>query len=128
MSKTSSLIAILIAAVGGFFVGHMTGKSGLGSGEETAAVDGEGGLGERGAAVAEAGEHTRFRIPVTSEQPSKGPADALVTIVEFSEFECPFCARVLPTTEQIVKDYGDKVRIVWRNNPLPFHNNAMPAS
>lgn len=129
MSKTSSFIAILIAAVGGFVVGHMTGKAGLGGGDSTAGVAEEGdGLGEPGAAVAEAGDHVRFRVPVTSKQPSKGPADALVTIVVFSEFECPFCARVLPTEEQLLKEYDGKVRIVWRNNPLPFHKNAVPAA
>jgi protein-disulfide isomerase len=130
MSKTSSFIAILIAAVGGFIVGHMTGKAGPGGDDDSAAVvdDEQGGLGAPGAAVAEAGEHPRFRVPVTAAQPSKGPADALVTIVEFSEFECPFCSRVLPTTEQLLKDYAGKVRVVWRNNPLPFHNNAMPAA
>ncbi|MEM9728967.1 MAG: thioredoxin domain-containing protein, partial [Myxococcota bacterium] len=42
----------------------------------------------------------RYKVPVGG-QPSKGPDDALVTIVEFSEFQCPFCARVLPTVKQI---------------------------
>jgi protein-disulfide isomerase len=70
----------------------------------------------------------RYKVPVTSAQPSKGPDDALVTIVEFSEFQCPFCARVLPTLKQVRETYGDKVRIVWRNNPLAFHNNAGPAA
>jgi protein-disulfide isomerase len=54
----------------------------------------------------------------------KGPADALVTIVEFSEFQCPFCTRVLPTLSQIHKTYKDKVRVVFRHNPLPFHKDA----
>ncbi|MFA9412299.1 MAG: DsbA family protein, partial [Deltaproteobacteria bacterium] len=74
------------------------------------------------------GDAERYKIPVTDAQPSKGPKDALVTIVEFSEFQCPFCARVLPTTKEIVDTYGDKVRFVWRNNPLPFHPNAGPAA
>ncbi|HMI93344.1 MAG TPA: thioredoxin domain-containing protein, partial [Polyangiales bacterium] len=62
----------------------------------------------------------RFKVPVTSAQPSRGPADALVTIVQWSDFQCPFCSRVEPTMDQILKDYGNKVRVVWRNNPLPF--------
>ncbi len=70
----------------------------------------------------------RYKVPVTDGQPSKGPADALVTIVEFSEFQCPFCARVLPTTQQVIDEYGDQVRIVWRNLPLGFHPNADPAA
>ena len=70
----------------------------------------------------------RYKVPVTDAQPSKGPDDALVTIVEFSEFQCPFCARVLPTVKQIQDTYGDDVRFVWRNLPLGFHQNADPAA
>ena len=69
----------------------------------------------------------RYKVPV-GDQPSKGPDDALVTIVEFSEFQCPFCARVLPTVKQIEDTYGNDVRIVWRNLPLAFHQNADPAA
>jgi len=52
-------------------------------------------------------------------QPERGPKDAKVTIVEYSDFECPFCARVYTTLEQeVLKDYGDKVRFVFKNFPL----------
>lgn len=68
-----------------------------------------------------------YRIPVDG-RPARGRADALVTIVMFSEFQCPFCARALPTLEQIAERYGDDVRFVFRHNPLPFHQNAMPAA
>ena len=68
-----------------------------------------------------------YRV-VVNGQPQQGPDDALVTIVEFSDFECPFCGRVLPTLEAIRDQYGNDVRIVWMNNPLPFHRNAMPAA
>jgi len=70
----------------------------------------------------------RYKVPVSDDQPSKGPDDALVTIVEFSEFQCPFCARVLPTIKQVQDTYGNDVRIVWRNLPLGFHQNADPAA
>jgi protein-disulfide isomerase len=68
-----------------------------------------------------------FKVPVGGAA-VKGPEDALVTIVEFSDFECPFCSRVVPTLDQIKQEYGDKVRIAFRHNPLPFHPNAAPAS
>jgi protein-disulfide isomerase len=68
-----------------------------------------------------------YRVPV-GDSPVKGPNDALVTIVEVSEFQCPFCARVGPTLAQIVEQYGNDVRIVFKHNPLPFHDNAMPAA
>ncbi len=60
--------------------------------------------------------------------PLKGNPDALVTIVEFSDYECPFCSRVEPTIEEIMKAYPNDVRVAFINNPLPFHKNAMPAA
>src|SRR5579862_3355138 len=58
-----------------------------------------------------------------------GKRDAPVTIVQYSDFQCPYCSRVEPTMDQVRQAYGpDKVRIVWRNNPLPFHPNAKPAA
>jgi protein-disulfide isomerase len=67
-------------------------------------------------------------IAITKEDPQWGNAAAPVTIVEISDFQCPFCSRVVPTIAQIKQEYGpDKVRIVWKNNPLPFHKDARPA-
>ncbi|MBN8555306.1 MAG: thioredoxin domain-containing protein [Deltaproteobacteria bacterium] len=60
--------------------------------------------------------------------PVKGTEGAPITIVEFSDFQCPFCKRVLPTVQQVMKDYQGKVKIAFKHNPLPFHPNAMPAS
>ena len=67
-------------------------------------------------------------MPVEGRLPQQGPDDALVTLVLFSEFQCPFCARVEPTVTRIVQEYGRDVRVVWMNNPLGFHPNAMPAA
>jgi protein-disulfide isomerase len=63
-----------------------------------------------------------------TDAPSFGPADAKVTIVEYSDFECPYCSRAAATTKQIKEKYGDKVRVVFRQFPLSFHQNAMPAA
>jgi protein-disulfide isomerase len=51
-----------------------------------------------------------------------------VTLVVFSDFQCPFCARVSPTLDEVQRAYGDKVRIVWKHQPLSFHPNALPAA
>jgi protein-disulfide isomerase len=68
-------------------------------------------------------------IPVSSEDPVWGRRDAPVTVVIFSDFQCPFCSRVEPTLEQVKATYGpDKVRLVWKNQPLQFHENAKPAA
>jgi protein-disulfide isomerase len=68
-----------------------------------------------------------YRVPI-DDSPVKGPADALVTIVESSDFECPFCKRVSPTLKQIEEAYAGKVRFVWKHNPLSFHPRAFPAA
>ncbi len=70
---------------------------------------------------------TTYRVPV-GHSPTLGPANALVTIVEFSDFQCPFCSRVEPTLRTLRQQYGNDVRIVWKNQPLAFHDHAMPAA
>jgi protein-disulfide isomerase len=64
----------------------------------------------------------------TEGLPVKGdPKKAKVTIVECSDFDCPYCKRALDTLAQIEKAYGVKVALYFRQNPLPMHQNAMPA-
>ncbi len=68
-----------------------------------------------------------WNVPVGTS-PVLGSKDALVTIVDFADFECPYCAKVEPTFAEIRKIYGDKVRFVWKHEPLPFHPKAIPAA
>ena len=70
---------------------------------------------------------TVFKVPV-GKAPVRGNANALVTIVEFSDFQCPYCKRVEPTLKALRDKYGDKIRLVWKNEPLPFHPRAEPAA
>ncbi|MEM6531098.1 MAG: thioredoxin domain-containing protein [Myxococcota bacterium] len=58
----------------------------------------------------------------------KGKSDAWVTVIEVSDFQCPFCKRVNPTLAQIRDKYGDDVRIAFKHNPLSFHKRALPAA
>lgn len=68
-------------------------------------------------------------VPVTSDDPVWGSRAAPVTVVEFSDFECPYCSMVEKTVDQVKTTYGkDRVRIVWKHNPLPFHKSARPAA
>jgi len=69
------------------------------------------------------------QVPVSQHNPSWGSRTALVTIVEYADFQCPFCARVEATLARIRETYGsDTVRIVWKNAPIPFHRNARAAA
>jgi protein-disulfide isomerase len=69
----------------------------------------------------------RYLVPI-GKSPVRGNKNALVTIIEFAEVQCPFCARVAPTIEQVLAKYGSDVRFVWKHNPLPFHPRAKPAA
>ena len=68
-----------------------------------------------------------FPIEVGSA-PSAGGKDAKVTIVEFSDFQCPYCAKGADLLKEIKKKYGNKVRVAFKNFPLPFHNHAEKAA
>ena len=72
-------------------------------------------------------ESPAFSI-ATDDQPVKGNAKALVTIVEFTDFECPSCAQQHPVLERIVNEFGDRVRLVVRDFPLSQHPNARKAA
>jgi protein-disulfide isomerase len=64
----------------------------------------------------------------TAGRPERGGAKAPVTIVEFSDYQCPFCKRGEDSVQKVFDTYGDKVRIVFRDYPLPFHERARPAA
>ena len=57
-----------------------------------------------------------------------GNKNAPVTIVEFSDFQCPFCSRYYPAIKDVLAAYPDKVRVIIKNYPLGFHSNARPAA
>jgi protein-disulfide isomerase len=66
---------------------------------------------------------------VNDNAPTIGKKDAPVTLVEFSDFQCPFCNRFFPTLKRVEKQYGDKVQIVYRQYPIPsLHPNAFKAA
>jgi protein-disulfide isomerase len=62
------------------------------------------------------------------DSPFEGGENAKVTIVEFSDFQCPFCSRGAKSVSDVKKKYGNKVKIVFKNFPLPMHKDAEPAS
>jgi protein-disulfide isomerase len=60
--------------------------------------------------------------------PARGSARAPIELIEFSDFQCPFCQRADPTVRQLLSTYGDRIRLVYRHYPLPNHPNALPAA
>lgn len=73
-----------------------------------------------------------FNNPLTAEiradESFRGPKDAPITLVEYSDFECPFCSRGFNTVMELMKKYEGKIRFVYKHLPLSFHPQAMPAS
>lgn len=70
---------------------------------------------------------TVWRVPVAGS-PIRGDNAALVTMVMFSDFQCPFSVRSHGTVAELMKQYGGKLRVVHKNNPLSFHKRADPAA
>ncbi|MEA2749031.1 MAG: hypothetical protein QOI41_3174 [Myxococcales bacterium] len=70
---------------------------------------------------------TVWKLPIGAS-PVRGSSSALVTVVEFGDFQCPYCKRVQPMLERLRTEYGDRIRFVWKDEPLPFHPRAVPAA
>jgi protein-disulfide isomerase len=67
------------------------------------------------------------KVEVAAVGASKGPANAPVTIVEFSDYQCPFCSRAEETVKKVMEAYPGKIRVFFRDYPLPFHQQAQKA-
>ena len=67
-------------------------------------------------------------VPSAAQQLKLAFNDGLVTIVEFSEFQCPYCRRVEPALAELLQRFPNDVRIVFKHLPLGFHEHALPAA
>jgi protein-disulfide isomerase len=69
------------------------------------------------------------RVTVSAgSSPAKGPANAPVEVIEFADFQCPYCQAVSPTVTRVLTTYGDRIKFVFRNYPLASHQQARPAA
>jgi protein-disulfide isomerase len=69
-----------------------------------------------------------FQLPASERAPALGPAAAKVQLEVCSDFQCPYCAQLVPTLHELSENYGDFLHIQWRNCPLPFHEHALSAA
>ena len=82
----------------------------------------------KGEPEAEESEPTRVEDVPLGASPVRGPERAPLTVVVFSDFQCPFCARSEATLRAIEEEYGSRVRFAFKNQPLPFHEHARLAA
>jgi protein-disulfide isomerase len=97
-----------------------------------AAQDAQKGQAERAQEDEKKSRDEEFKNPLKPDiQESRvifGNKSAPITIVEYSDFQCPYCSRGFQTIKEVRKEYGDKVRVVFKHLPLDFHPLAMPAA
>jgi protein-disulfide isomerase len=70
----------------------------------------------------------RLVVPVGPDDHARGPADAQVTLVEYGDYECPYCSVASRAVRDLEKDYGDRLRVVFRSFPLEQHRYAQAAA
>ena len=68
------------------------------------------------------------QVVATDGRPSKGPEKAPITLIEFSDFQCPYCLSAFPTVQNVLSTYGDRIHFVYRHYPLANHPRARPAA
>jgi protein-disulfide isomerase len=120
MHKGTAFVLAALAVVGGYALGRVTKKEAPEPTPVVAQRGGETGGGAAGEAV------ERKRVPLQGT--AKGAPNAIVNIVEFSDFQCPFCSKVVPTLHRLVKEHPNDVRVFFKHYPLPFHADAPLAS
>ncbi len=125
--KPSVIVALLVGGVIGFAVGNMfRGPAATPTANAPVAAAPSPNAPAKPAGAA-GPDTTVYKVPV-DDSPTKGPANALITLVEFSDYQCPFCSRAHNTVLELEKDYGSKMRVVMKQHPLDFHARAKPAA
>ncbi len=121
MKKETAILVVIVAALAAFAIGRFSSSTKQAAGTTQAVAK------DAAKPVAvKAGGAAQSAVPAA--MPALGKAGAAVTIIEISDFQCPFCSRVGPTLKKLLKAYPDDVRILWANNALSFHDRAKPAA
>ncbi len=133
--KANVIVALVVGLVLGFFGGKATSESkSTEGGSPTVAAAAAAKPSDAAPSAAPTPSRqgrpvdpTVFKVPV-EDSPVKGSPDALITVVEFSDYQCPFCSRAHTTVQKLEEEYGSKLRVVMKQNPLSFHPRAKPAA
>lgn len=124
--NTANYIFVALLVVASFLVGTLYTKvQYLEKGKSDTAVGGQG----AGNAGIEQPPKLVGEVPkITEDDHIRGNKKARYALIEYSDFECPFCGRFHPTAQQVLDEYGDDIMWVYRHYPLGFHPNAMPSA
>jgi protein-disulfide isomerase len=136
--KTPIALILVVLSLGlGYFVGERQGRAaGTAVGERLDKIETQlAELAKRPAAAAQAARPVRealapaeaMKVISVVGAPIRGKEDAPITIVEYCDFQCPFCKKSRPTLKQILDTYPEQVRILYKHFPLSFHREAMNA-
>ncbi len=125
----SMILVVGLFFLGGFFFGSLwtenqmlkKGGAAVGAGAGAVAAD-------PSAPQGPTAEQLSQMPPVSDADKIRGNANANIVLVEYSDYECPFCGRFHPTMVEVVEEYGDQVAWVYRHYPLPFHPNAQKSA
>jgi len=127
-NMTSVLIGLLVVA--SFLIGSLwtkvqvLEKGGVTVAGTAAETPGNNAGAGAGAAQPPAPQAAAKKPELTNDDRIRGNKNAKIALIEYSDIECPFCKRFHPTMQQVMKEYGDKVKWVYRDYPLSFHANA----
>src|SRR6201999_170722 len=124
-NSVNVIVALLVGGVFGFVVGQAVNKSSPAPAAQVAQNKPNPPPNPNAPKAPDA--NATFQMPI-GDSPVSGPADAKVTLVEVTDFQCPFCGRAYPTAKALQQKYGKDLRLVVKMNPLPFHPNALPAA
>ncbi len=121
-AQSTNRILVVALIIASFFLGSLTNKvATLGNSGLQKTLDNSAQPTQTGNAIPNAAAKPK---DVTDADHIRGNKNAKITLVEYSDFECPFCKSFTPTLTEIMKTYGDKIRLVYRHYPLTFHANA----
>jgi protein-disulfide isomerase len=128
-----TIVTVALVFLAGMFVGSLLKENQLLKAGTVAKTAGSGNaaavpVDEGAAAPEDPGVNFEKVAAITKDDFVRGNEKAKVVLLEYSDFECPFCGRFHPTTNQAVSEYGDKVAVAFRHFPLSFHPNAQKAA